>query len=86
MVTRSIENKVFTITANRIGAEKLGEQKLTFTGQSQITGPKGEILYRGPKNKSTVHVMSINPEKASDKSMKPKNDLFMDRRPEFYKI
>jgi predicted amidohydrolase len=86
MVTRSIENKVFTITANRIGAEKLGEQKLTFTGQSQITGPKGEILYRGPKNKSTVHVMSINPEKASDKSMKPKNHLFMDRRPEFYKI
>lgn len=86
MITRSIENKVFTITANRIGAEKLGEQKLTFTGQSQITGPKGEILYRGPKNKSTVHVMSIDPEKASDKSINPKNDLFTDRRSEFYKI
>ena len=84
MVTRSIENKVFTITANRIGAEKLGEQKLTFTGQSQITGPKGEIFYRGPKNKSTVHVMCIDPEKASDKTINPQNDLFSDRRPELY--
>ena len=86
MVTRSIENKVFTITANSIGAEKLGEQKLIFTGQSQITGPKGEILYRGPKNKSTVHVMSIDPEKAFDKSINPKNDLFNDRKTEIYKI
>lgn len=86
MVTRSIENKVFTITANRIGAEKLGEQRLAFTGQSQITGPKGEIFYRGPKNKSTVHVICIDPEEASAKTINPQNDLFKDRRPEIYKL
>jgi len=86
MVTRSIENKVFTITANRIGLEKLGEQKLTFTGQSQMTGPKGVMHYRGPKNKSTVHVMCIDPEKASDKAINPQNDLFLDRRPEIYEM
>ncbi len=84
MITRSIENKVFTITANRIGEEKLGEQKLNFTGKSQITDPKGEVLYRGPKNKSTVHVMSIDPEGALDKKITPQNDMFGDRRPDFY--
>lgn len=86
MVTRSIENKVFTITANRVGQERLGKRYLRFTGSSQITSPKGEILYRGPKNKATVHVLSIDPEEALDKSISARNDLFEDRRPKLYDI
>ncbi len=34
MITRSLENRVFTITANRIGEESLGNYKLRFTGCS----------------------------------------------------
>jgi predicted amidohydrolase len=84
MITRSIENKVFTITANRIGQEHVLNKKLTFTGASQMTAPSGEVLYRGPKSKETVHVTSIDPEQALNKKISERNDLFKDRRPEFY--
>lgn len=84
MITRSIENKIFTVTANRVGQERLNQNKLRFTGASQITSPLGSILYRGPKNKETVHVMTINPAEAQDKSISDKNDLLGDRRPKFY--
>jgi predicted amidohydrolase len=84
MVTRSIENKVFTITANRIGIEKLKHVKLAFTGQSQMTSPTGEILYRGPVDKPTVNVMTIVPDDALDKHISDENDLFNDRRVEYY--
>lgn len=84
MITRSIENKVFTITANRIGKEHIQNTRLTFTGASQMTAPSGEILYRGPKNTETVHVTEIDPQQALDKRISARNDLFSDRRPEFY--
>jgi predicted amidohydrolase len=84
MITRSIENKVFTITANRIGEERLNKNKLKFTGESQMTDPTGKLLYRGPKDKETVHITTIDPEIAVDKHISPRNDLFLDRRPECY--
>jgi predicted amidohydrolase len=84
MITRSIENKVFTITANRIGEERLNQNKLKFTGESQMTDPTGKILYRGPKDKETVHITTIDPEIAIIKHISPRNDLFLDRRPECY--
>jgi predicted amidohydrolase len=86
MVTRSIENRVFTVTANRIGSEKLGEQKLTFTGQSQVTNPKGKVLFRGPTNKPAVHLVEIDPDLALDKQINPNNGLFSDRRPDLYEV
>jgi predicted amidohydrolase len=86
MITRSIENKVFTITANRIGQEQLGKDHLQFTGTSQMTSPKGEILYRGPKNKETIHITTIDPEQTQNKRISAMNDLFDDRRPEYYKL
>lgn len=86
MITRSIENRVFTITANRIGEEKEGNQKLSFTGTSQMTEPSGAILYRGPKSKTTVHITSIDPELSLDKKISDKNHLMDDRRPSFYEL
>ena len=42
MITRLVpENRVFAITANRIGTEKRSEERLTFIGTSQIVGTKG---------------------------------------------
>jgi len=47
MITRAIENGVFIITANRTGTEhRGGKESLTFTGQSQIVNPRGEVLFR----------------------------------------
>lgn len=86
MVTRSIENRVFTITANRIGKEELGKEALRFTGQSQMTSPDGDILFRGSRSKPTVHILSIDPEKALNKSISARNDLFEDRRTNAYQF
>jgi predicted amidohydrolase len=86
MITRSIENHVFTITANRIGTEKNAGQEFTFTGMSQITSPKGEILAQAKENEEVLKVVEINPAEARDKFVTEKNDIFADRREEFYKI
>jgi len=86
MVTRSIENRIFTITSNRTGSERLWKKVLRFTGSSQITSPTGEILFRGPENKTTVHVMDIYPEEALDKIISERNDLLLDRRTEHYEL
>ena len=86
MLTRAIENRVFTVTANRIGAESLGLKSLTFTGVSQVTSPLGEVLFRGPKNETAVHTLSIDPAEAQDKQISLRNDLFADRRTQFYDI
>jgi predicted amidohydrolase len=86
MVTRCLENHVFAITANRIGAEKRGERTLTFTGGSQITGTKGEILHRASTNREEVAVIEIDPGLARNKFATANNHLFDDRRPEMYEL
>ena len=51
MVTRSLENGVFSATANRIGTESRGGKRpLSFTGKSQILDHRGELclLYTSP--------------------------------------
>ncbi len=86
MVTRCIENHVFAITTNRIGTEDRGGRKLTFTGASQITGSKGEILYRARTDREEVAVVEIDPKLAHNKFVTPNNHIFMDRRPEMYEM
>lgn len=85
MVTRCIENRVFAVTANRIGSEQRGDkEKLMFIGKSQITSPMGEILYRASGDKEELTVIEIAVEKARDKNLNSFNDLFNDRKKEYY--
>lgn len=84
MVTRSIENQIFTITANRYGKETEGKRQLTFTGRSQITSPKGELLLQADVSSDSVMVVDIDPSTALNKQFSDNNHLFEDRRPEFY--
>ena len=84
MVTRAIENGIFTITSNRTGKEVKEEKELNFTGLSEIVNPKGKILHRGTHDKEEVVVLEIDPSEAIDKHINPMNDLFADRREEFY--
>lgn len=83
MITRCLENRVFAITANRIGTEKRSEEALTFIGTSQIVGTKGEILYRASSDRDEAIVVEINPKIARDKQITPMNHLFNDRRLKF---
>ncbi len=84
MTTRCLENGVFAATANRIGRERRGNKTLHFTGGSQITGRKGEILLRAPKSREQVGVVEIDPFLARDKWLTSRNHLFADRRPQNY--
>lgn len=83
MQARSIENRVFTVTSNRIGKETLDDNTLDFTGYSQITNIKGEILTKAEKEEAVI-TAEINPEDALNKNITPKNHIFDDRRDEFY--
>ena len=84
MRTRSIENRIFTVTANRIGEEARGEDKLIFTGQSQFTNNRGEVIYRASPDKEEVHCADIDIGEADNKKIDGLNDLFRDRRVDFY--
>ncbi len=80
MPIRSLENRVFSITANRIGEER----GLKFIGMSQINSPKAEILLRASEDKEEVGIVEINVEDARNKKLNEFNDIFKDRRPEHY--
>ena len=86
MKIRCLENRVFAVTANRIGQEKRGEDEFNFTGQSQITSYDGKILSKAPKDESFVQVMDIDISKVHDKKLNAYNDLFDDRTPKFYTL
>lgn len=86
MVTRCLENRIFAVTANRIGNEKRGQDDFTFTGGSQITSFDGKILSSAPKNKISLDVVEIDIIKADNKMINQYNDVLKDRREEFYKL
>lgn len=84
MITRSMENNVFTITANRIGADKRPHGNLEFTGKSQVTGPKGKLICNAKSNHEELSIVEIDISEARNKFMTTTNNLLEDRRPEFY--
>lgn len=84
MITRCLENRVFAATANRTGEEDRGGQKNVFTGQSQIISPRGKILYRGSDDKDEIGFADIDYKESEDKAVNVKNNLWADRRPQFY--
>ncbi len=83
MITRCIENRIFAVTANRVGVEKRSKETLTFIGASQIIGTKGDVLYRASSDQEESIAVEINPDSAGDKYITPVNHLFHDRRVEF---
>ena len=85
MVTRSLENGVFSVTANRIGSEaRGGKDTLVFTGESQILDNRGNILTAMKKDNTGIALVDIDLSRARDKSLTALNDRFKDRRPELY--
>jgi len=84
MKTRCLENRVFAITANRTGTEARNVKFLTFTGKSQITGHTAEVLYQAAPDTDEVGIVDIDLTIAENKQLNEYNDIFEDRRPEFY--
>jgi predicted amidohydrolase len=84
MLARSIENRIFTITANRVGDDIRPNSKLTFTGQSQVTSPKMELLVQASEVEEVVKMVEIDPTLARNKMITANNHAFMDRRVDLY--
>lgn len=84
MPTRSFENSVFAITANRFGTEKRPHGEISFSGQSQIAGPRGDVIFQAPGDAEDIFITEIDPLIARNKMVTERNDLLQDRRPEFY--
>ncbi|MFW9824983.1 MAG: nitrilase-related carbon-nitrogen hydrolase [Candidatus Thorarchaeota archaeon] len=84
MVTRCLENRIFSVTANRIGEELRGDDNFKFTGASQITSYDGKVLSSAPNDKTFVDLVDIDIEKARDKNLNDFNNLFRDRHTKFY--
>ncbi len=85
MPTRCLENRVFAVTANRSGEDVRGAERLAFTGSSQITGPRGDVLLRAASAGECVEVVTIDPLRARDKRVTARNDLLGSRRPGMYR-
>lgn len=83
MVTRCLENRVFAITANRVGTETRAGEEIRFIGSSQIVSPRGEVLVRASEEEM-LQIIDIDPSRARDKRVTPNNDVLGDRRPEYY--
>ena len=84
MITRCLENGVFAITANRTGTETRDGKSLTYSGLSQVTGPRGEVLSSAGEDEEVIGVVEVDPLKARDKKVTELNDLMLDRKPELY--
>jgi beta-ureidopropionase len=80
MKTRALENRVYTVTADRVGVER----GLRFIGLSQIINPRGQVLYRASGTREECVVRDIDLKQARNKSITPKNDLLKDRAPLAY--
>jgi len=85
MFARAVENRIFTVTANRVGEESRVEGKTyRFTGRSVVYSPRGELLLELGGDEERLGIVEIEPEEALDKRVTERNDLFADRRPHLY--
>lgn len=80
MKIRALENRVFTVTADRVGVER----GLHFIGQSEIVTPLGVVLYRASEKREECVVRGINPAVSRNKAITPLNNLIGDIGPGAY--
>lgn len=85
MSARALENKVYMAVSNKIGVETNGDDELSFNGESAIYSYDGSYLAKASKDTEEVITAEIFPERTRDKSFNEINDIFKDRRPQFYK-
>ena len=83
-VARAAENRIYLLTANRVGKERWGE----FCGWSQIVDPFGTRLAEAGETEEALLVAEVDVEKARDKDYVIPGEyelyLFGHRRPELY--
>jgi len=86
MRLRAIENRVFCITANRVGFEEHNNERIRFTGRSQIVSPRGKIIANASKDEVAARSVDINPLMARNKNITALDNVLEGRRPAYYFI
>lgn len=86
MVTRCLENKIFAVTANRIGEEERGGNKNYFIGKSQITAQNGEKISSAPEKNTFIDFISADLTLSHNKNINPYNNIVTERRMEFFSM
>jgi predicted amidohydrolase len=85
MMARAYENRIFIITANRVGSENRGpKDRFLFTGKSQIISPRMEKLAAAGPSEVAARVAKIDLRLARTKYVTSLNDVIEDRRTNFY--
>jgi len=84
MITRALENRVFTATADRIGQENRGGIALSYIGLSEVVSPQGKVLIRLSPDEEELGVVEIDPTLANEKSLNEFNNLFAQRKDQYY--
>ncbi|HNW97712.1 MAG TPA: nitrilase-related carbon-nitrogen hydrolase [Bacteroidales bacterium] len=56
LIARAIENQVYVIAVNRVGIDGKGT---TFSGDSMIIDPKGNIIKQIPSHKETIEIATL---------------------------
>jgi predicted amidohydrolase len=84
MLTRTLENRIFTVTANRTGTERRPGGTVPFTGRSQIVSPDGVAIAKASATAEVAIAADCDLAQARDKSLTGITHLFDNRRPAFY--
>ena len=85
MRVRALENRLYTVTANRTGTESRPGGRVPFTGRSQVVDPNGEVVARASKTASVAMAVDCDLALARDKRLTARTPLFSNRRPQFYR-
>jgi len=86
MPIRCLENAVYAITANRTGTEDRSPDRkpLHFIGSSQITGTRGEIIFRANESEDVFFTAELDLARARNKDFNEYNNILKDRNPHHY--
>jgi len=76
---RAIENQLFIVAANRIGADGPG---LTFGGASRVIDPHGILLASASETEEKLLLVDLDP--AAVKQTRSQLQVHQDRRPDLY--
>jgi predicted amidohydrolase len=85
MLTRGMENHVYTVTANRTGADVRPIGTVRFTGRSQISDPAGERIAHAGAAEAVARAADCDLARSRDKTLTARTHLMRLRRPAFYR-
>lgn len=77
--TRSLENKVFTVLANRTGTEMIEGEEAVFRGESQVVDYEGMVLVKAGKA-DCVMTVEVDPHTVSTKDNMICEDMMKEQK------